>query len=228
MNPTPRLEAELARHYLFSALSPEDLQRIAATAEIRRLEKGDVLFQQGAQARRFYVVRSGNVKLYRLSPSGQEKVIDIMGPGRSFAEAVMFMEGGAYPVYAEALGPTEVISIGNDVFRETLRHSFDTCGRLMAAMSVHLQGLLSEVEGLYLQNATQRVVSYLLQEPPQAGGPAAVHLGLPKQVLAGLLSVKPETFSRVLASLRDEGLIEVHGQEIVILDREGLRRRLQE
>lgn len=215
---------ELGRHYLFSALSAEDLDRVSATAEVHRLGKGDVLFQQGEKARRFFLVRSGQIKLYRLSPAGQEKVVDIMGPGRSFAEAVMFMQGGAYPVYAEALGEAEVISVDNEAFRETLRHSFDTCSRMMAAMSAHLHELVSEVEGLCLHNATFRVVSYLLQDARTA---EAVHLDLPKHVLAGRLSIKPETLSRILANLREEGLIEVRGQEIVLLDHTALRARLQ-
>ncbi|MCU0935417.1 MAG: Crp/Fnr family transcriptional regulator [Gammaproteobacteria bacterium] len=216
--------SELGRHYLFSALSAEDLDRVAATAEVHRLGKGDILFQQGEKARRFFLVRSGQIKLYRLSPAGQEKVVDIMGPGRSFAEAVVFMQGGAYPVYAEALGDSEVISVDNEAFRETLRHSFDTCSRLMAAMSAHLHELVSEVEGLCLHNATFRVVSYLLQD---ARTEEAVHLELPKHVLAGRLSIKPETLSRILANLREEGLIEVRGQEIVLLDRAALRSRLE-
>ncbi len=216
--------SELGRHYLFSALSAEDLDRVAATAEVHRLGKGDVLFQQGEKARRFFLVRSGQIKLYRLSPAGQEKVVDIMGPGRSFAEAVMFMQGGAYPVYAEALGDAEVISVDNEAFRETLRHSFDTCSRMMAAMSAHLHELVSEVEGLCLHNATFRVVSYLLQDAQTS---EAVHLDLPKHVLAGRLSIKPETLSRILANLREEGLIEVRGQEIVLLDHAALRARLQ-
>lgn len=216
--------SELGRHYLFSALSSEDLDRVAATAEVHRLGKGDVLFQQGEKARRFFLVRSGQIKLYRLSPAGQEKVVDIMGPGRSFAEAVMFMQGGAYPVYAEALGDAEVISVDNEAFRETLRHSFDTCSRMMAAMSAHLHELVSEVEGLCLHNATFRVVSYLLQDAQTA---QAVHLDLPKHVLAGRLSIKPETLSRILANLREEGLIEVRGQEIVLLDHAALRAHLQ-
>lgn len=215
---------ELGRHYLFSALSQEDLAQVAATAEVLPLRRGDVLFRQGEKASRFFLVRFGRIKLYRLSPAGQEKVVDIVGPGRSFAEAVMFMRGNAYPVCAEAIGDAEVVAIDSGTFRETLGHSFDTCSRLMANMSAHLHELVSEVEGLCLHNATFRVVSYLLQD---TRAQETVHLDLPKHVLAGRLSIKPETLSRILGSLREEGLIEVRGQDIVLLDRSALRRRLQ-
>jgi CRP-like cAMP-binding protein len=217
------LASDLKRHYLFSALSPDELRRVSAAAQTHTLSRGELLFKQGDPARRFFLVRSGNVKLYRLSHAGQEKVIGIMGPGRTFAEAAMFMRSGTYPVGAEALVPAEVVSFDNEVFRDTLRHSFDTCFRLMADLSVHLQQLLTEVEALALHGATFRVISYLLQEQPQA---QTFHLTLPKHVIAGLLSITPETFSRVLANLREEGLIEVRGQEIVILNRQSLRRHL--
>jgi CRP-like cAMP-binding protein len=227
VSPTESLHQALARHYLFSSLSPEDLGRIVASAEVRRLDKGDLLFRQGDRATHFFLVRGGHVKLYLLSPTGQEKVVDIMGPGRTFAEAVMFMQGGAFPVYAEALDAVEVVAVSNEAFRETLRHSFDTCTRLLATMSAHLHGLVGEVEGLYLHNATYRVVSFLLHEQRAGPGPAQrVRLDLPKHVLAGRLSVKPETFSRILANLRDQGLVEVHGQDIVLHDPEALRRLL--
>jgi CRP-like cAMP-binding protein len=222
--PTAEVAGELARHYLFSALAPEELGRVAQASARRHLERGEVLFEQGQRATHFFLVSSGHVKLYRLSPSGQEKVVDIMGPRRTFAEAVMFMQGGTYPVFAESLEGAEVIAVENATFQDVLRHSADTSFRLMAAMSVHLHDLVSEVEGLTLHNASYRVVSYLLHD--EAGG-GTVHLDLPKHAIAGLLSMKPETFSRVLASLRDQGLVEVQGQSIVLRDREGLRRLLR-
>jgi CRP-like cAMP-binding protein len=94
----------------------------------------------------------------------------------------------------------------------------------MAAMSVHLHDLVSEVEGLTLHNASYRVVSHLLHD--EAVG-STVHLDLPNHAIAGLLSMKPETFSRVLASVRDHGLVEVQGQSIVLREREGLHRLLR-
>jgi CRP-like cAMP-binding protein len=223
MATTADITAEIAQTHLFSALTAEDLRQMVDSAQVRRLRRGERLFGQGEPASRFFLVRSGQVKLYRLSPVGQEKLIDIIGPGRTFAEAVMFMQGGSYPVFAEALGPTEVISFDNETFRDLIRHSVDSCFRLLATMSVQLQRLLGEIEGLSLHNATFRVITYLLNHAKETRGGTALRLDLPKSVLAARLSIKPETFSRILADLRHKGLITVQGQTITLRDRDGLR-----
>jgi CRP-like cAMP-binding protein len=226
MATTADIAAEIASTYLFSALAPADRRRIIDSAQVLRLGQGERLFDQGERASRFFLVRGGQVKLYRLSPLGQEKLIDIVGPGRTFAEAVMFMESGSYPVFAEALGPTELIAFDNETFRDLIRHSTATCFRLLASMSVHLQALLGEIEGLTLHNASFRVITYLLSHARETRGGTALRLDLPKSVLAARLSIKPETFSRILADLRDRGLITVQGQTITLRDREGLHRLL--
>jgi len=226
MATTADIAADIARTYLFSALAPEDFQRMVDTAQVLRLGRGERLFDQGERASRFFLVRSGQVKLYRLSPLGHEKLIDIVGPGRTFAEAVMFMESGSYPVFAEALGPAELIAFDNETFLDLIRHSTAACLRLLASMSVHLQALLGEIEGLTLHNASFRVVTYLLSHARETRGGTALRLDLPKSVLAARLSIKPETFSRILADLRDRGLITVQGQTITLRDREGLHRLL--
>ncbi|RMD68463.1 MAG: Crp/Fnr family transcriptional regulator, partial [Gammaproteobacteria bacterium] len=152
--------------YLFSHLHPEQRQKIAATMHTHVLEKDQLLFQHGDPARRFFLVQEGYIKLYRLSPQGQEKIIEIISPGRTFAEAVMFMEGQRYPVSAEALEPSIVLSFDNEVFRQSLKESPETCFQLMATMSQRLHARLNEIDSLCLHNATFRLVNYLLQQVP--------------------------------------------------------------
>jgi CRP-like cAMP-binding protein len=215
---------ELRRVYLLSQLDDEQLGQVVSTMQVHLLEKGQRLFDQGQSATRFFLLRQGQIKLYRLSPDGQEKIIEVMRPGQTFAEAVMFMENRVYPVHAETLDPAEVVSFDNGTFLQVLRESVDTCFRLMATMSMRLHAQVTEIENLCLHNATFRLVSYLLQELPAGAEETEVQLSTPKAVIAARLAIQPETFSRILARLRDQGLIEVHGADIVLKDIPGLRR----
>lgn len=223
------LASELRRHYLFASMHEADLAEVAGSVRVESLDKGQRLFDQDDPAQRFFLVRSGQVKLYRLSPDGQEKIIEIMGPGKTFAEAVMFMERHTYPVYAEALGPVVALSVDNTAFLGVLRRSADTCLRVMADMSMHLHARVTEIDNLCLHNATYRLVTYLLEQVPDEGQDTSqIHLSVAKGVLAARLSIQRETFSRILARLRELSLIDVSGQDIVVTDLPALRALVQE
>ena len=218
------LARELKSCPLFAAMDDAQLKEVSGGCSAYSLESGEHLFEQGQKAERFYVVRSGQIKLFRLSPNGNEKVIELVRPGQSFAEAVMFMDIQEFPVSAEALGPSEVVVVSNRVFLNVLRKSVDTCFRVMGDMSVRLRQRINEVEGLTLQNATLRLINYLLYEIPDCCDDSCqIDLPAAKNIIASRLSVKPETLSRILHDLSDAQLISVQGLTIQIHDIEGLR-----
>jgi CRP/FNR family transcriptional regulator, dissimilatory nitrate respiration regulator len=217
-------DAELRRTYLFAGLSEQHLNRIKQTARVIKLGENERLFDHGQHADRFFLVRSGQIKLFRLSVGGVEKVIEIIRPRQTFAEAVMFMEGQNYPVNAEAIEPSEVISFDSKTFLQLLRESSEACFRLMADMSQRLHGRLDEIDHLTLQNATYRLISYLLHQLDEAAqGATDIHLATPKSVIASRLSIQPETFSRILHNLSREKLIKVEGKTIHVHDPKRLR-----
>ena len=215
---------ELKRIYLFDSLSDKQLERILHTMTLVRLGPKQSLFSFQQPAERFYLVRSGQMKLFRVSPDGDEKVIEVIHAGRTFAEAIMFMERHVYPVNAEAIEPTELYSFDMNAFMDLLKESPQTCFRLMASMSQRLHGLVEEINSLTLQNATYRLVNYLLQQLPEGAVKApAIHLDTPKSVIASRLSIQPETLSRILSRLAGKGLLSVSGSNLTLHDVDGLR-----
>ncbi|MGD8430738.1 MAG: cyclic nucleotide-binding domain-containing protein, partial [Ectothiorhodospiraceae bacterium] len=133
--PGEDIRAELQKNLLFTALAPEALDRLIESTRIIQLEAGETLFERGDAAERFFLVVYGQIKLFRISPQGAEKVVEIMGPGDTFAEAVMFMERHVYPVSTQAMTVSRLYAISNSVYRDLLRESPDSCFRLMADMS---------------------------------------------------------------------------------------------
>lgn len=218
----------LRRNYLFAGLNDDELKTIASNMQELSLDEGRTLFEHGQPAERFFMVIEGQIKLYRLSEEGDEKVIEIVRPGETFAEAVMFMSGKVFPVNANALMKSRLLSFSNAIFKGLLRNSPDSCFRLMADMSQRLHKRLNEIDSLTLHNATYRLVGYLLRELPEdvLQSPEIV-LTTPKHVIASQLSIKPETFSRILMRLSRDGLIVVRGNSIVLEDLERLRKEVE-
>jgi len=211
---------ELKRGMLFARLSDEQLQRVAARARRLHLSEGQSLFEQDDPADRFFLVLAGQIKLYRLSSAGHEKVMEIVLPGHTFAEALMFLERPSYPVGAMALQPSELISLDARDFVDMLAASVQTCFLLMGDMSQRLRGLIQEIDDLSLHSATCRVAGYLLSQAESMG---EFELQVPKQIVASRLSVKPETFSRIMKQLSTDGVLKVKGNRVRIVDRFALQ-----
>lgn len=215
---------DLHRIYLFAELNDQQLAKMRQGMRTVRLRADERLFDHGQHADRFFFVHTGQIKLFRLSLGGVEKVIEIVRPGQTFAEAVMFMKRQNFPVNAEAIEDSEIWSFENRCFLQLLRESSDTSFRLMADMSQRLHSRLNEIDHLTLQNATYRLISYLLHEIDEKTQTTAdIHLGTPKSIIASRLSIQPETFSRILHNLSKEGLISVKGKVIHVHDTRRLR-----
>jgi len=219
MQATLILPEELRRNPLFAGLDEDQLARVLQTAQVIKLDSGEHLFEAQQEARHFFMVRSGAIRLYLSSPDGSEKVLHLVTPGQTFAEAITFMDRQRYPVNASAVSKGEVIAFSNSTFREILQESTDTCFRLMADLSGWLKRQIDEIDALTLQNATLRFTNYLLHHIP-AGQlhDVQVELAAPKHVIASRLSIKPESFSRILRNMQQSGLISVESNTICIKD----------
>lgn len=214
---------DLKQCYLFAHLDDQQFETVEKMAHEVKLRDGQLFFRTGDPATHFFLVVQGQMKLTRLSMQGQEKVIEIISPGQTFAEALMFGERPVYPVNAAAIGDTYLLSFESDPFLKILRGSVDTCFRLMGDMSHRLRSLIREIDELTLQSASCRVASFLWkrwQGKPELG--SAFELQAPKGVIASRLSVTPETFSRILHNFSEQGLIQVDGSRVEVLDEKGL------
>ena len=214
------LEA-LGTSHLFSELTEAQMDRVRRHSHVTDMIEGESLFFQGDNATSFYLVVSGRIKLFRISPDGKEKVVEIMEEaGATFAEALMFMDQPHYPVNATAIGASRVIGINGKDFKAMLRESIDTCFLLLGGMSFRLRGLIREIDALSLDTGTVRTVSYLLNQAPADSN--CFELTIAKSVIASRLSVKPETFSRILRNLHEQEILSIDGRNVTIHDRDAM------
>ncbi len=218
----------LATLPLFSDLNPPELERLATGCQTRRLGRGEMVFRVGEACNEFHVTVTGQVKLFALSPAGQEKIIELVGPGHSFAEALMLSDR-PYIISAQALTDTLLLTVSKAAVLTEITDDSRFALRMLAGISRRLHGLVQDVEAYALRSGVQRVIGYLLRNQAVDDGTAqaeAVTVSLPvsKATLASLLSLTPEYFSRVLHELEAARLIEVDKRDIRILDLAGLAR----
>jgi CRP-like cAMP-binding protein len=145
MQADPQTLEELRHIYLFASLAEEQLNKMLESAYPLELEQKQVLFEAGQAAEHFYLLRSGQIKLFLISPSGDEKVIEIVRPGETFAEAITFMEQQAYPVSAEAIMNSALYCFKMKTFRQILEDSPPTCQFNRKLFPAFCQGCLSKV-----------------------------------------------------------------------------------
>lgn len=216
-------DSELRRLPLLSELDDAQLDRMRETRHTVTVSAGETLFHMGDVSRNFYYVDTGAIKLFRLSPNGQEKILEIIRTGQTFAEAVMFFSKPLFPVNAEALENTTLTAFDSATFMKMLRESPDTSIRLLGTLSMRLHHRVNEIDALSLQNSTLRVVNFLLNRLAENSGSGVIELEAAKKVIAARLSIQPETFSRVLHALTDAHAIAVDGRKIIVTDENALR-----
>lgn len=211
-----RLPDYLRQTYLFQDLTDCQLDEVVSGLRTKQLEDGGSLFRQGDPARWFYVLREGHIALYRQSAEGRESIIAIVGPDEVFGEELLFLETASHDLNARAVGDCTLLRIDRAGFRSFLEGSPSLGFRLMGTLYRRQRLLFDHIERLTLQDATQRLMAYLLDQVSSEGGPQRLELALPKSTLASHLAIQPETLSRILARLKECDYLHEDGDALVV------------
>jgi len=212
---------------LFRELDLRELEALAVATTEQRVTAGTVLFRRGDPCGGVHVIVVGRVKLALLVPAGAEKVVDILGPGQSFSEPVMFISR-PHMMHAEALADSLLLFVHKSAILDAIGNNPEFARRMLEELSLRLYRLVEDIEAYTLKSATERVTRYLLAALPDDASPALpadVVLAASKSALASRLNITREHFSRILHELSQAGLIRVSGRNIRILDQAGLRDR---
>ncbi len=206
---------------LFEGLPDKELGEIASIAIGKSYQRGETIFFEGDIAVGFYMVAEGRVKIFKMSPAGKEHILHIFGAGEPFGEVPVF-HGRPFPASAEALEKTATIYFPRDRFIRLVEANPSIALNMLGVLSLRLRRFTSQIENLSLKEVPARLAGYLLYLSEEQGSAARVDLPITKGQLASLLGTIPETLSRIFAKMSEEGLIDVQGRQIELLDRDGL------
>ena len=144
------------KHHLFASMNDEQMGKLMQSTQVVNLARGERLFNQGERAERFYLVISGRIKLVRMLHDGTEKIIELFDANQTFAEALIFVEEGKYPVGSQAVDPCALFSFSNADYKNLLKQDSALAFELLGNLSLRLHKRIREIEILSLKNSSTK------------------------------------------------------------------------
>ncbi|WP_144856703.1 Crp/Fnr family transcriptional regulator [Marihabitans asiaticum] len=213
---------------LFATLDEDSAREIMASMEAVRMERGDVLFHEGDQGDRLYVITEGKIKLGCTSTDGRENLLAILGPGEMFGELSLF-DPGPRTATATAVAETQLIGLGNDQLRTLLQSHPRIAATLLASLARRLRRTNENLADLVFTDVPGRVAKALLDLSSRFGRPVEegvmVAHDLTQEELAQLVGASRETVNKALADFATRGWLRLEARAVLLLDVERLRRR---
>ncbi len=176
----------------------------------RHFRKGNFLWREGDTTGMLVVLRTGRVKVYRVLPEGREVTLFIFGPGDLFG-FLPFLDGQAYPAHARALEDVEADVMPRATLLQVFRSEPELAVTLISFLGKRLRACFDLIRSLSMPGARARVAQALLAiSPPDeaTGAQPVIHLPVSAHEFAGAIGIVPETFSRAMTSLVQEGILE--------------------
>jgi len=208
--------------FLFSSFTGSEIDLLLPAASLKKVRKGEQIFTEGLDAAAFFIVVSGKVKIYKLSPDGKEHTLHIHGPGDLVAEAAIF-DSMLYPASCAALIDSILVRVSRAGIINLIRGYPELALKMMSGYSRRLRQFVSKIEELSLKDIKSRLAGYLLENSVIENGVSTCRLEYSKKELSSLLGTIPETLSRALAFLKQRNLIMEKNNTIIIPDPEKLR-----
>jgi len=194
---------------------------------VRHFNKGSHIWLEGDDAGMLVSLKRGQVKVYRLLPTGRTVTLYLLGPGDLFG-FLPFLDGQPYPASAQAIEDVEAEVMGRDTLLQVLRSEPELAVALIGLLGRRLRASFDLILSLSMSGARARVAQALLnivspRDP--ATGHQVISLPVSAQEFAGAIGIVPETFSRALTSLVQDGILERAGSGCYrVLDLERLER----
>jgi CRP/FNR family cyclic AMP-dependent transcriptional regulator len=211
---------------LFADMPREQLRPLAGALDRRSYDKGQLILHQGDPGESLFVVASGRVRIYTLSPEGHELSVYICDAGDFFGEMAL-LTGEPRSACAEAMQPTEVLVLHRQAFQQYLLANPAAALHTIRALSRRLQHTTASAGSLVSLSVTQRIARVLLDLAERYGLPqqegVLIDLDLSQEAIATLVGTTRESANRALAALREQGIVQVDRTCIRVLRPEALQ-----
>ena len=204
---------------IFSNLTNVEMLEIASITTEKTFEKGEMIYMAGDSSDNLYVIHKGKVKITRLTESGKEQVIRILGPGEFLGELSLF-SSVAMTDNGEAIEKVTMCMISGEKLKALMARYPSITFKIMEELSMRLEKAENTIENISLHSVERRIAQNLL-DLSEEGKP--LKLNMSKGDWASQLGMSQETLSRKLSAFQELGIIKLIGHRgIEILKREVL------
>jgi CRP/FNR family transcriptional regulator len=190
------------------------------------VERGRLLVGEGEPADELGIIAAGKVRVFHLAADGRRFAFEDLAAPEPFAVPAA-LSGGRYPASVEAVTPAEIVWLPREALFELLEREPKVARTLVSDLARRVVTLTEVAQTLAL-DVPARLARFLFQRSLETGRPTerglVIDIGMSKAELAEALGTVPETLSRALARMREDGLIEVEGREVRVFDVGALAR----
>lgn len=220
---------ELKKHIqdidLFQGVSSEKISLLTSHATYKKIKRGEIVVSEDDLIRSFYVVISGQLKLYRSSPEGKEQTLQLLKAGDPFGLCTAFATD-SFPASAMAIEDATVLLIPGTVIEAIARQEPSLLFNIIRILSRRLKESMNLVESLSLKEIPGRLASFLCHELSRktADKKSTIELVLSQREIAKILGATPEALSRALRKMTNDGILSTAGRVITVLDQKALEK----
>ena len=204
--------------FIYEARGLEALDQLSDNREARSYQKKDILYQEGENPFWLFYIEKGKIKVYKTSDDGRELIVGMYSPGE-FVGYLDLFRNSAYTENAAALENAVVRLIPKTDFLHLVFSNRDVAARFIKMLAGHVIEREYQLLQVAYTSVRKRVADALLKLFDETGQPIRIFRG----DLASIIGAAKETLIRTLAELKKEGLIDINGETITLLNLPKLR-----
>lgn len=213
---------------LFATMDESERHSLLASMVKVELNRGEVLFDEGENGDRLYIIEEGKIKLGSSSGDGRENLLAILGPGEMFGELSLF-DPGPRSLSASAVSDSVLYELEHSSLVRVIEERPVVAKHLLTALARRLRRTNEALADLVFSDVPGRVAKALLDLSTRFGervdeGVRVAH-DLTQEELAQLVGASRETVNKALADFAGRGWVRREGRAVVLLDIDRLERR---
>ncbi len=214
----------LRTHPLFRYLSEEELQDISHNKITETYKRGSIIYRENNRMKGFYCVQSGIVKIYKTGFDGKDQIIRFAQPGDLMGYRSVVSNEPACTT-AEVLEDSVLCHIPTDILLSLVKTNGNFAVELMKLTCKELGEANSYLTDIAQKTVKERLAEILLQLHTEFGedSEGILRISLTREELSNIVGTATESIIRLLSEFKSEGLINLNGRKIKILDKPGLK-----
>ena len=204
----------------------KEFQKLSENRPIRLFKKKEFIYMEGQMPTDLYFIVNGDVKTYKANYDGKELITGIHHKG-DFLGYVSLLEETPHNESAEVMEEAEISFIPKTDFLNLIYSSKDIARRFIKMLTNNLMEAENRLLDLAYQSVRQRVAGALLKIHGQLDVNERKLITIARRDISNIIGTATESLNRTLADFKDEGLIEILGEGIKVLDFERLQKMVK-